>query len=59
MLCHFEGSIAKRGVGEQSVPRRALVLDDLVIEALQPFHILQIGVPGQLLDRGYGAGFAR
>jgi hypothetical protein len=55
MLCHFEGSIAKRGVGEQSVPRRALVLDDLVIEALQPFHILQIGVPGQLLDRGYEA----
>ena len=55
MLCHFEGSIAKRGFGRQSVPQRALVLDDLVIEALQPLHLLQIGVPGQLLEGDYGA----
>ena len=55
MLCHFEGSIAKRGFGGQSVPRRALILDDLVIEALQPLHILQIGVPGQMLEGRCGA----
>jgi hypothetical protein len=55
MLCHFEGAIAKRGFGGQSVPRRALILDDLVIEALRPLHILQIGVPGQVLDGGCGA----
>jgi hypothetical protein len=50
MLCHFESSIAKRGVGGQSAPRRALILEDLVIEALQPLHILQLGVPGRLLE---------
>jgi hypothetical protein len=55
MLCHFEESIAKRRFGGQTVPQRALILDALVIEALQPLRILQIGVPGQLLDGDYGS----
>jgi hypothetical protein len=48
-------SVVRRGVGGRCTPRRALIRDDLVIEALQPVSILQIGVPGQLLNDDYGA----
>ena len=54
MLCHFDQSIARRDIGGQSDPRRALILDDLVIEALQPVRVLQVGVPGQLLQGATG-----
>ena len=37
-------------LGGQPKPRQASILDNLVIEALQPLSILQIGVPEQLLD---------
>ena len=59
MLCHVEGSIARRRVDGRSDPRRASILDDLVIEALQPLAILQIGFQGQVLDGGYGAAAVR
>jgi len=59
MLCHFDQSIATHGLGGQSDQRRASILDDLVIEALQPFSILQIGVPGQLLDSDCGGAAVR
>jgi hypothetical protein len=55
MLCHFDQSVAK--TRRQSDRRRISILDDLVIDALQPLSILQIGVAGQLLDgdsRGVG-----
>ena len=59
MLCHFGQSIATHGLGGQSDQRRASILDDRVIEALQPFSILQIGVPGQLLDSDCGGAAVR
>ena len=37
-------------LGGQSKPRRASILDHLVIRALEPLRILQIAVPEQLLD---------
>jgi hypothetical protein len=36
--------------GRQSDQRPASIIDELVIDALQPLSILQIGVPRQLLD---------
>ena len=52
MLCDVPRSIATiRGSADR---RRVPVLDDLVIEALQPLSILQIGVPAQLLDGACG-----
>ena len=48
MLCHVERSTARNG--GQPDPRQGSIADDLVIQALQPLSILQIGVPGQLLD---------
>ena len=59
MLCHFDQSIARRRVDGRSDRRRASILDDLVIEALQPLDILQIGVQGQVLDDRYGAAAVR
>jgi len=50
----IDQSIARRDIGGQSDPRRALILDDLVIEALQPVRVLQVGVPGQLLQGATG-----
>ena len=59
MLCHFDQSIARRRVDGRSDRRRASILDDLVIEALQPLDILQIGVQGQVLDDRCGAAAVR
>ena len=50
MLCHVDHSTARHRVGGKPDPRRTSIADDLVIVALQPLRILQIGVPGQLLD---------
>ena len=55
MLYHLDEAIARRQVGGRPEPRRASMFDDLVIEALQPVDILQIGMPGQLLERSLGA----
>lgn len=35
-------------------PRRAWIVDDLVIQALQPLDVLQIGCLGQVLDGHHG-----
>jgi hypothetical protein len=50
MLCRFDQLVAKTG-RESERPRNS-ILDDLVIAALQPLSILQIGGAGQLLDGG-------
>jgi hypothetical protein len=55
MLCDFHHSIAKREVGAPSALRRASILDDLVIEALQPVSFLQVGMMWQLPGGDYGA----
>lgn len=52
MLYQIEGSTAQRSVEKPFDPRRA-ILDDLVIEALQPLDVLQIGRRGQPLDGDY------
>ena len=59
MLYHSDGAIARRQVGGRPDPRRASIFDDLVIEALQPVDILQIGISGQRLERGLGAAVRR
>ena len=59
MLYYIDGSNARRRVDGRSDPRRASILDDLVIEALQPLGILQIGVQGQVLDADCGAAAVR
>ena len=59
MLCRTDRSIAGRRVDRRPDPRRASILDDLVIEALQPLAILQIAVQGQVFDTGYGAAAVR
>lgn len=58
MLCHVDHSTAKHGIGGKPDPRRVSITDDLVIQALQPLSILQIGVSEPLLesDRGEVSG---
>lgn len=51
MLCRLDEPIAGRQVGGPPEPRPTPISDDLVIEALQPLDILQIGMPEQLLGR--------
>ena len=51
MLAHPHDRIERPGTGGQPKAWRAAIRDDLVIRALQPLRILQIGVPGQLLDK--------
>jgi hypothetical protein len=53
MLYDPKGSTARRNVDGRFDPRRALILDDLVIAALQPLDVLQIGCRGQVLDGDY------
>jgi hypothetical protein len=48
---HAHDRLKRHGVGAPAKPRHASILDDLVIQALQPLSILQIGVRGQLLDK--------
>ena len=50
MLARAHDRIKRHGVGAQPKPWQASILDELVIRALQPLSILQIGVPGQLLE---------
>jgi hypothetical protein len=49
MLCDIHHSMARPELRGESDRRRAPISDDLVIEALHPVSILQIGVPWQLL----------
>jgi hypothetical protein len=51
MLARAYDRIERHGVGAQAKPWRAPIVDQLVIRALQPLSILQIGVPGQLLEK--------
>jgi DNA-binding NarL/FixJ family response regulator len=59
MLFHLDGSTPRGCVGERSCPRRAPILDDLVIEALRPLEVLQIGRRGQVLEGDCGAAAVR
>ena len=59
MLYSFEESTAGRSVDRRFEPRRASIHDDLVIEALQPLDILQIGCRGEVLDGDYGTAAVR
>jgi hypothetical protein len=54
MLYHIEDSTPRRSVDGRPYPRRTSILDDLVIEALQPLDVLQIGCRGQVLDGDHG-----
>ena len=58
MLFDLKESTAGPSVDRRFEPRRAPILDDLVIEALQPLDILQIGYGGEVLndDDGIPAG---
>jgi len=55
MLYALDGAIARRQVGRRLDPRRTSILDDLVIEALQPLNLLQIGISEHLLELGLRA----
>ena len=59
MLYSFEESTGGRSVDKRFEPRRASIHDDLVIEALQPLDILQIGCRGEVLDGDYGTAAVR
>lgn len=59
MLYHIEDSTARRSVDGRFDARRASILDDLVIEALQPLDVLQIGCRGQVLAGDYGTAAVR
>ena len=59
MLYSVEESTAGRSVDRRFEPRRASIHDDLVIEALQPSHILEIGCRGEVLDGGDGIAAVR
>jgi hypothetical protein len=52
MLCHFDQSVAK--TGGRSDQRRTSISDDLMVDALQPLSILEIGVPGKLWNGDCG-----
>ena len=54
MLYLIDGSRARESVRRRSLPPRALISDDLVLEALQPLDVLQIGCRGQVLESGGG-----
>lgn len=59
MLYSFEESTAGRSVDRRFERPRASIHDDLVIEALQPLDILQIGCRGEVLDGDYGTAAVR
>jgi hypothetical protein len=59
MLYHIEESTARRSVNGRFDPRSGRILDDLVIEALQPLDVLQIGCRGQLLGDEYATAVVR
>jgi hypothetical protein len=59
MLYDFKASTVGRSVDRRFEPRRASIHDDLVIEALQPSQILQIGCRGEVLDGGDGIAAVR
>jgi hypothetical protein len=59
MLYHIEDSTARRSVEGRIDSRRAAIRDDLVIEALQPLDVLQIGCRGQVLDGDHGTAAVR
>ena len=50
MLYDLKESKAGPSVDRRFKPRRASILDDLVLEALQPLDILQVGYRGEVLD---------
>jgi hypothetical protein len=52
MLWHLDQSVASHG--RRSDRRRAPIVDDLMIDALQPLSILEIGVPGKLWNGDCG-----
>ena len=59
MLYSFEESTGGRSVDRRFEPRRASIHDDLVIEALQPLDVLQIGCRGEVLDGDCGTAAVR
>jgi DNA-binding NarL/FixJ family response regulator len=55
MLYALHGALPGRPVGRPSDTTAASRVDQLVIEALQPFDVLQVGLAGQLLEHSGGA----
>lgn len=54
MLYLIDPPSARESIGRPLRRSRAPICDDLVLEALRPLDVLQIGCPGQVLDDGDG-----
>jgi hypothetical protein len=59
MLYLIDRPSAHEAIRRRVYPPRARIRDELVLEALQPIAVLELGCPGQMLDRGDWAGAVR